>query len=91
MKHLALLLIITACSHTQHASDGGNVQLFLQEQKRLEVDVPIKVNVVKFLNRGIYAEARKSFNGNGACVINIREDKMQYLYHEMQHCMGISH
>jgi len=83
---LALLIPISA---------SANTDLVLQNKLTMNLDRPISVVITDDLPEPCdradeYACAVGAY-GNGRCIIFIKPDKMQFLYHEIQHCAGIQH
>lgn len=90
MRHayiiLALLLPVSA---------SANTDLVLQNKITVNIYRPVSVVVTDDLPKQCdhadeYACAVGAY-GSGRCIIFIRPDKMQFLYHEIQHCSGVTH
>lgn len=87
---IALMLMVTPVM--------ANDDLMLQGKRTLVLDRPLIVNVVKpEALLGKYAEANFAYAKapdkahRSWCIISISEDRLQYLYHEIQHCVGVTH
>jgi hypothetical protein len=94
---LAPLLVLLALLTARPA--GANDELMIGGNFALSVNRPISVLVVADAAElcrqdgyegELYGCAKNAF-GKGRCVIYIRPDKMEYLYHELQHCAGLDH
>lgn len=89
---MAVLLLVSC-------SAKANDQLMLHGNFALSTSRPISILVVPNaqelcaqdgVDSEIYGCAKNAF-GKGRCVIYIRPDKLEYLYHEMQHCARLEH
>lgn len=77
----------------------ANYDLILQGQMQVNLNRPISIVVVDEIPPGIVAAgspydlygAAANAYGQGRCTVFIRKDKLEYLYHEIQHCAGITH
>lgn len=72
----------------------ANDQLILQGVNQVNLNRPISVVVTDKMpdNKGCHAYAcAVGSYGSGRCIVYVRPDKMEYLYHELQHCSGMTH
>lgn len=75
----------------------ANDDLILNGKTELNLNRAISIQVVKELpdiegcgKSESYACAVNAF-GKGRCIIYIKPDKLEFLYHELQHCGGERH
>ena len=92
MKLAALLLTILVTAQPAIA----NSDLVLQDKRILLIDRPVAVVVTEQAaqfcdGRGEVFACAKNAYGSGRCIVYIRPDKMQFLYHEIQHCQHTQH
>jgi len=90
MRHAYLILSLLL-----PVSASANTDLLLQNKLTVNIYRPVSVVVTDDLpkpcnNADEYACAVGAY-GRGRCIIFIRPDKMQFLYHEIQHCSGVTH
>ena len=90
---LAVLLLVASC-----AIAYANDDLVLHGKHAINITRPVSVVVVDTLPPACgraddaenYACAVGAF-GPGRCIVFVRRDKLEYVYHELQHCGGESH
>lgn len=86
MRFMIATLIALAVSPA-----SANDDLLLDNQRIVSLDRRIVVQVVDSLPDGIYAQAQGAYIEGNVCVIRIRKDRLEYLFHEIQHCAGHRH
>lgn len=87
----SIILLFMFLSSAAKANDD----LLLQGQTVTHLSRPVSVAVTDQLpqncdTRDAYACAVNAY-GQGRCAVFIRPDKLEYLYHELQHCAGLTH
>lgn len=87
----ALLLTTCIARANDELMIGGNFALSVNRQ----ISVLVVANAAELCRQDgyegeLYGCAKNAF-GKGRCVIYIRPDKLEYLYHELQHCAGLEH
>lgn len=90
MRLLLIALLVTSPA----LADTGNTDLFLQGKREVHLSRPISVVVTDDLpaicDQTAYACAPNAY-GKGRCIVYIRPDKLQFIFHELQHCSGLTH
>lgn len=74
----------------------ANNELVLQQQQHVNLTRPISVVLTEKAaslcgQDEAYGCAKFAFEPQARCVIYLHPARLQYLYHELQHCAGLTH